>query len=200
MNILFSVIFILCTLFLLCFSPADFLSALLTATSNSAVVCVSLLSTYSIWLGLMQVWKDSGVTDLVSKRLRPIAQKLFHTDDTQTLNHVCMNLSVNLLGISGAGTPYGIQAAKLLDKSPQAEYASALFFVLNATSLQIFPTSLIAVRTSMQSVSPTDIVLPVMLSSLFSTLLGVCLLNVFFSLLKNRDFYPKKLKTRGAGI
>ena len=200
MNILFSVIFILCSIVLLCVAPESFLPTLLSAASKSAVVCVSLLATYSVWLGLMQVWKDSGVTQVFSKRLHPLAKKLFKTDDTPTLDSVCMNLSVNLLGISGAGTPYGIQAASLLDKSPQAEYASALFFVLNATSLQIFPTSLIAVRTSMQSVSPNDIVLPVMLASLFSTLVGVCLLKGFFLLIKKRDYYPQTIKTRGAGI
>ena len=202
MNTLFTVIFLVSTFFMLCCSPQTFLSALLDGAQKSATVCVSLLSSYVVWLGLMQVWEDSGLTGALSKRLKPLAKKIFKTDDNETLNAVCMNLSVNLLGISGAGTAYGIKAAKLLDRSPEAEYSSSLFFVLNATSIQLFPTSLIAMRISMQSATPNDVVLPILLTSLFSTLLGVLLTQIFIR--KNAcsgfSFKPKKKETRGAGV
>ena len=205
MNALFTVIFLLSSLFILYVSPESFLSTLLDGGSKSATVCISLLASYSLWLGLMQVWEDSGLTQTISKRLQPLAKKLFKTDDRQTLNAICMNLSVNLLGISGAGTAYGIKAAKLLDKSPQAEYASSLFFVLNATSIQLFPTSLIAMRVSLQSSAPNDIVLPVLLSSVFSTVLSVLLTNVCIPKqgeehLFTRLFEWKKVKSKGAGM
>ena len=90
-----------------------------------------------------------------------------------------MNLSVNFLGISGAATPYGIKAAALLNEKENAEYNSALFFILNATSIQFLPTSMIAVRASMHSVAAANIVLPTLLSSAFSTLLGVTLVRIF---------------------
>ena len=123
----------------------------------------------------MRIWQESGVTRGISKLLKPLLRKLLKTNDENALQAAAMNVSVNMLGISGAATPYGIQAARLLDKTKNAEYSSAMLFVLNATSLQILPTSLVAVRTSLQSASPADIILPTILASAFSTLLGVTL-------------------------
>ena len=175
MNILFSGVLLLCSIIILIQSPENFLAALLDGGSRAATLCVSLIATYCVWMGLIQVWEDSGVTRGISKLLRPLAKKLFKTDDKDALDAVCMNLSVNLLGVSGAATPYGVKAAKLLDRSENAEYASAMFFVLNATSLQLVPTSLIAVRVSMHSLSPADIVLPTLFTTLFSTLFAAFL-------------------------
>lgn len=203
MNILFSVLFILSNLLLLCLSPKDFLPALLDGTSKSATLCISLIATYSVWLGLMEVWKKSGVTRKVSRLVKPLSKRLFKTDNDEILDAVCMNLSVNMLGVSGAGTPYGITACKLLDKTENAEYSSALFFVLNATSLQIIPTSVVGIRTALGSVSPADIILPTFLSSVLSTLLGFLLVKAFISQKDKRQirgFTLKKAKTKGAGI
>lgn len=203
MNILFSVLFILSNLLLLCLSPKDFLPALLDGTSKSATLCISLIATYSVWLGLMEVWKKSGVTRKVSRLVKPLSKRLFKTDNDEILDAVCMNLSVNMLGVSGAGTPYGITACKLLDKTENAEYSSALFFVLNATSLQIIPTSVVGIRTALGSVAPADIILPTFLSSTLSTLLGFFLVKALISQ-KNkrriRGFTLKKVKSKGAGI
>lgn len=203
MNILFSVLFILSNLLLLCLSPKDFLPALLDGTSKSATLCFSLIATYSVWLGLMEVWKKSGVTRKVSRLVKPLSKRLFKTDNDEILDAVCMNLSVNMLGVSGAGTPYGITACKLLDKTENAEYSSALFFVLNATSLQIIPTSVVGIRTALGSVSPADIILPTFLSSTLSTLLGFLLVKASISKKTKRQirgFTLKKAKTKGAGI
>ena len=199
MNILFSSVFLLSCFLLLVTKPDVFLSALLEGGKQGATLCCALIATYAVWMGVMKVWEDSGISKKLSHALKPIAKRLFKTEDEETLSAVSMNLSVNLLGISGAATPYGIQAAKLLDKSPQAEYASALFFVLNATSIQLLPTSIIAVRTSLYSVNPTDIVFPTLLASLFSTLLGVLLTRVFIPPEKQTksSFIPKKTARAG---
>ncbi len=186
MNILFSCIFLLSTLILLFIAPENFLAALLDGAGRSGTICLSLLATYSVWLGLMKVWEDSGVSRGVSRLLKPFAKKLFKTDDPKTLDALSMSLSVNLLGISGAATPYGIQAANLLDKSPHAEYSSAMLFVLNATSIQLIPTSIIGVRVAMQSAAPTDIVIPTLITTLFSTLLGVVLTRLLIPPTKTR--------------
>ena len=178
MNLVFSLIFILSALVLLVLNPSAFLPALLDGATKSATLCLSLLATYAVWLGLMRVWEDSGVSKKTSVFLRPLAKKLFRTQDEATLDAVCMNLSVNLIGISGAGTPYGIQATQRLNETENAEYATALFFVLNATSLQLIPTSIIGIRVALGSVAPNAIVLPTLLATLFSTLLGGLLVRL----------------------
>lgn len=187
MNVLFTSVFILANFLLLVLNPDGFLSALLDGASKSATLCLSLIATYSVWLGLMEVWKQSGITKAVSRLLKPLTKKLFKTSDEETIDALCMNLSVNLLGISGAGTPYGIRSAQLLDKSENAEYASAMLFVINATSIQLIPTSIIGIRVALGSLSPADIVIPTLITTAFSTIIGILL---------TRSLIPPTLKNR----
>ena len=202
MNALFSIVFLLSAAILFFLAPENFLPTLIDGASKSAALCFSLISTYAVWLGLMNVWNDSGVTRAVSRILRPIARLLFKTTDQETLDSVCMNASVNLLGISGAATAYGIKAANLLDQSPEKEYDSCMLFVLNATSLQLLPTSIIGVRTALGSASPADIVFPTLIATLFSTLLGVVLVRLLVPR-KSKNALSVRWemgKTKGAGI
>ena len=203
MNILFSLLFLLCTFLLLCVSPDTFLPSILEGASRGASVSVALIANYSIWMGLMRIWEDSGVARSASKLLRPLVKRVFKTDHEEALQTISMNLSVNLLGISGAATPYGIRSAKLLDQTDNAEYASAMLFVLNATSLQIIPTSIVSVRVGMLSANPYDIILPTIFASLLSTIVGVTLTRLFIrpkTEAKQPSFFFKKVKTRGVSI
>ena len=184
MNTLFALLFLLCTFLLLCLSPESFLAAMLDGGGKAATLCLSLVASYAVWMGLMKLWEDSGVAKGVSKLFKPIARRLLQTDDAEILSAASMSFSVNMLGISGAATPYGVKTAQLLDKTDNAEYASAMFFVLNATSLQLLPTSMVAVRVAMGSANPTDIIIPSLLTTLFSTVLGVSL-TIFFLKPKN---------------
>lgn len=193
MNILFAVVFCVCGAVILVHSPDLFLSTLLEGGGKAAATCLALLSSYAVWLGLIRVWEECGFARKVSKFVKPLAKKLLLTENEACLEAVSMNLSVNLLGISGAATPYGIQAANLLDKTEYAEYSSSMFFVLNATSLQILPTSMVALRTSLLSANPTDIILPTLITTAFSTLLGVALTLLFLHP-KKSAFLRKKQK------
>lgn len=203
MNALFFTVFTICTLSLLVLSPENFLPAMLDGAGKAATLCVSLIATYAVWMGLMRLWEDSGVARGVSRVIKPIAKRLLKTDDEEALSAVSMNVSVNLLGISGAATPYGIKAAQLLEQTDNAEYSSAIFFILNATSLQILPSSLVAVRVAMQSSNPTDIIFPTIIATVFSTVLGVLLTTLAYrkknSCRRKAVSAPplKKIKTRG---
>ena len=196
----FTLLFLVSAFLLLCLSPETFLSALLDGAGKGATVCASLIATYSVWLGLMRVWEDSGVARGISKFLKPLAKKLFKTEDDEALQAISMNLSVNLLGISGAATPYGIKGANLLDKTENAEYSSAMLFVLNATSLQLIPTSIIAVRVAMHSATPNDIVIPTVLATLFSTVIGILLTKLFIKPKKAVAPIYQKQPTKEASI
>ena len=206
MNIIFTYVFILATALLLFINPNLFLSSVLSGASKGATLCLALLSSYALWLGLIGVWEQSGITKKISKILSPLVRKLFKTQNDESTLAISMNLSVNLLGMGGAATPYGIKACQLLDKSPTAEYSSAMFFVINATSIQLLPTAIVGVRASLGSVSPADIILPSILTTAFSTLVGISLTTLYFWMLS----LPKKerhglhiplktAKTQGAG-
>lgn len=206
MNIIFTYVFILATALLLFINPNLFLSSVLSGASKGATLCLALLSSYALWLGLIGVWEQSGITKKISKILSPLVRKLFKTQNDESTLAISMNLSVNLLGMGGASTPYGIKACQLLDKSPTTEYSSAMFFVINATSIQLLPTAIVGVRASLGSVSPADIILPSILTTAFSTLVGISLTTLYFWTLS----LPKKerhglhiplktAKTQGAG-
>lgn len=179
MNAIFLFLFIVCGSAVLFTDPELFLTTVLEGASSAASLCIALLASYAVWLGLMQVWEESGLTRRVSRLVKPLAKKLFHTDDERTLATVSMNLAANLLGIGSAATPYGIEAVKLLDKSPRAEYASCMFFALNATSIQLIPTSVVGVRAALGSGAPTDIILPTILTTALTTLLACTLVWLF---------------------
>lgn len=191
---------------MLCSAPDVFLLSLLDGASKSAALCISHLATYSVWMGLMKVWEDSGVAHGLSRLLKPIAKHLLKTDDSEAIESACMTFSANMLGISGAATPYGVKTARLLDKTQNAEYSSAMFFVLNAASLQILPSSLVAVRLSMGSAAPNDIIIPTLIVGAFSCLLSATLTRLFLydkpkenAASKKAFNFSKKYKTEGAG-
>ena len=182
MNPIFTFIFLVSALSLLCISPDTFLTTLLDGASKAGVLSVALLSSYAVWLGLISLWEKSGLAEKLAQFLKPCAKKLFKTDDENALTAASMNLSVNLLGMSGAATPYGVKAAKLFDNTKNAEYASTILLVVNATSIQLIPTTIVGVRAAMHSISPADIILPSLLSTTFSTLLGVFLVWLYFKI------------------
>ena len=162
------------------FTDAElFLSTVLEGAGASASLCVSLLASYAVWLGLMQVWQESGVTKKLSNTLSPLLSRLFKTQNEATVSAISMNLATNMLGIGSASTPYGIEAVKGLASSPQAEYATSLFFVINATSIQLIPTAVVGLRSALGSGSPADIILPTLLVSSLSTLLACALVRIF---------------------
>ncbi len=182
MNVIFTYVFIVAAALLLTANPEAFLSTALSGASKAGALCLALLSSYALWLGLISVWEESGLNKKISKLLKPLARRLFKTDDEAALDAVSMNLSVNLLGIGGAATPYGIKAANLFDKTQNAEYSSAMLFVVNTTSIQLVPTAIVGVRASLGSAAAADIILPSLLSTLFSTCLGVALTWLFFKI------------------
>ena len=187
MNHIFTFIFLISALLLLCISPDTFLSTLLDGASKAGVLSVALLSSYAVWLGLISIWEKSGLAEKLAKILKPIAKKLFKTTDETALTAASMNLSVNLLGMSGAATPYGVKAATLFDKTENAEYSSAMLLVVNATSIQLIPTTIVGVRAAMNSLNPADIILPSLLATVFSTVFGVVLVRLYFKLKRNRN-------------
>ncbi len=203
MNTLFTFVFLTCCFFLLCRNPDGFLAAMIDGGGKAAATCFALIATYAVWMGLMRVWEDSGVAKGVAKLVKPVAKRLLKTEDEDALQNASMNIAVNLLGIGGAGTAYGVRTAQLLDKTENAEYASAIFFALNATSLQLLPASMVAVRTAMGSANPTDIILPTLLTTAFSTVVGVLLTGVFVRSKGKTRFsppafsYPNPTKTKG---
>ncbi len=175
MNAVFSAVFLAACLLFLVNDPNAFLPAMLKGAEKAALLALSLLTVYCVWLGFFKVLEVSGLSEKLSRRVRPLAKKLFRSDDGIALGLASSNLSANMLGLPGAPTPLGIRATEAFLRKNNG-HAADMLFVLNATSLQILPTTVIALRLAAGSASPADIFLPTLLTTLFTTLSGVLLL------------------------
>ncbi len=189
MNGIFAVIFLLsCALFLFS-NPDGFLPAMLSGGEKAATLALSLLAVYCVWLGFFKILEKSGLAEKITGHTMPAMRRLFRSNDREALSLAGGNLSANLLGLPGAPTPLGIKATKRFLESGNG-YAADMLFVLNATSLQLLPTTVIALRLSAGSPSPADIFLPTLLSTLLSTLLGAVL--VFMTHSAKRPLHTKR--------
>ncbi len=177
MNAIFAAIFLLSAALFLVSDPDAFLAAMLDGGQRAAVLSLSLLTVYCVWLGFFKVLERSGLSEKFSRLLFPVTRRLFRSDDRSALSLAGANLSANFLGLPGAPTPLGIRATEAFLAKNNA-YAADMLFVLNATSLQLIPTTVIALRLAAGSAAPADIFLPTLLATLVSTLAGALLVRL----------------------
>lgn len=178
MNVIFSVLFFGASVLFLARNADAYLPALLTGAQKAASLSLSLLASYCIWLGFFRVMEQSGLSEKLARTAEPLCRRLFRTDDREAVKLAAGNLSANLLGLPGAPTPLGIRATERFCAAGNG-YGAAMLFVLNATSLQLLPSTVLALRTAAGSSSPADILPATLLSTLLSTLLGMIGVRLF---------------------
>ncbi len=171
MNAIFSAVFFASALLFLFAFPDAFLPAMLTGAQKAATLSLSLLSAYCVWLGFFQIMEKSGLSARLARLFAPACRTLFRTDDRELISLVAGNLSANLLGLPGAPTPLGVRAMERF-YAQNNRYGGSMLFVLNATSLQLLPTTVLALRAALGAQAPADILLPTLVATAFSTLLG----------------------------
>lgn len=151
-------------------------SAVFTVLSFAGVMC--------FWTGIMKIAEKSGLSQKIEKLLRPIINFLFPNSGDEAKNYIAMNMSANLLGMGNAATPMGIKAMSCLDReNANPLYASdnmCMLVVLNTTSIQLIPTTIIALRVATSSADPFSIILPIWISSLTAVLSAVSLAKLYF--------------------
>ena len=158
---------------ILIFGDSDaFLGALISSGKSGLETAITLFCIYGVWMGLSAVAKECKLTQKVSRLLSPVCKKIFKVKDGQALENISMNLACNLLGVGGASTPFALKAMERLEQEKNLR-AQKTLFLINATGLQIFPTTVIALRASYQSQNSGDIFLPTLICSLIT--LGVAL-------------------------
>ena len=179
MNVIFGAVLILSTVLLIFRNPDTVLSAMLSGGEKALTLSLKMVVVYAVWLGIFELMDKSGLSEKFAKILKPINKLLFGRLPQSAENFISLNISANALGMSGATTPMGIKAVRELEKYPDTKYAISMFFVINATSVQIIPSSVLALRTTMGAISPADIILPTILATLISTVIGVLLVKIF---------------------
>lgn len=172
---------------------AELSNALLTGTQEAVTLSFSLLGTMCLWSGLAKIAERSGLSEIIAKLLRPAIKLLFPKLDSNSpaAKAIVMNISANLLGMGNAATPLGIKAMKELKKiSSEGGSASdemCMFAVVNTASLQILPSTLIALRSTYHSQNPGEIIIPIWLTGMAVIFTAVTLTKIF-------SFKNKKVK------
>ncbi len=179
MNVIFGAAAIISVAIMIFTSPNAVLAAFLSGGEKALSLTLKLLVIYAVWMGVFSLAEKSGLCSKVAKLLRPANRLLFGELPEKANDYMSMNLAANLLGMSGAPTPYGIKSVAELGKYKGTDYATAMFFVINATSVQLIPSSVLALRTSMGAASPADIIIPTILATLISSVVGILLVKIF---------------------
>ena len=157
------------------------LTAALTEGINAAVsFCMTAGAMMVFWCGIFALLEDAGIAAALNRLLRPVLGRLFPVTAKQetAFSPLCANVTANLLGLGNAATPMGIRAVQAMSKLPHAQHELARLVVLNTASIQLLPTTVISLRAAAGSATPSDILAPVLLTSLLSVTAGLVSLEV----------------------
>lgn len=179
MNIIFGLVIVSSIASLIFINPEAVLSSMLSGGEKALTLTFKMVVIYAVWLGVFGLLEQSGLDKKLAKLLRPFNNFLFGRLPDKANDYISLNISANLLGMSGATTPMGIKSVAELEKHSGTEYAITMFFVINATSVQLIPSSVLALRSSMGSTSSSDIIIPTILATLLSSVIGILLVKIF---------------------
>ena len=157
--------------------------AMIDATFSSAKtafeISIGLTGVLSLWMGVMKIGERSGAVSRLARWLSPVLTKLFPEvpKDHPVMGTMFMNIAANMLGLDNAATPMGLKAMEQLQElNPRKDTASnamTMFLVLNTSGLTIIPVSVMVYRAQLGAAQPTDVFVPILLATFFSTLVGL---------------------------
>ena len=167
-------------------------AAAIEGTNAAVQLALSIAGMLCLWSGVMEVMRQSGLADKLSRLLWPVLCRLFPqaAQDREAMDSISANVSANLLGLGSAATPLGLQAARRLARhSPGvASDSLCMLVVCNTASIQLIPTTVAALRLSAGCQTPFDILPAVWLASGISIAVGVLAAKLF------GRFWPKPPK------
>lgn len=161
------------------------------STKSAVELCLTFLGTITLWNGIMQIAYKSRLVNNLVKILNPFLNKLFPElkNNQKIKKEISMNIIANIFGLGNAATPLGIKAmTSMQDVNTEKNTLSnsmMMFIVLNTASLQLIPTTVIAIRTSLKSENPTSIVFPIWCATICSIIVAVLSTKI---IIKKRRF------------
>ena len=171
----------------------DINEAIFTGAKEAVTICFGLISILVFWLGMMRIAQSSGLLDGLAKLLRPIARRLFPEvpSNHPAMGYILSNMTANMFGLGNAATPMGIKAMQELKRlngdSDEASRSMITLLAINTASITLIPTTVISIRMSYDSVSPTEIVGTTLMATTLSTI-GAILID--------RYFYYRRMRKR----
>lgn len=163
----------------------EIINSTFSSSKTAFEISLGLTGVLSLWLGIMKIGEKGGVIALFSKLLSPVFSKLFPDipKGHPVTGSIFMNLAANMLGLDNAATPLGLKAMEgLQELNPQKDTASnpmIMFLVLNTSGLTLIPISIMVYRAQMGAAQPTDVFVPILLATFFSTLIGIIAVSLY---------------------
>ena len=200
----FATAFVIAVIKLLCFGDTEVFPAIMNSTFETSKtafeISLGLTGVLSLWLGVMKIGERGGVVNAMARLLSPVFTKLFPEipRNHPVFGNIFMNISANMLGLDNAATPLGLKAMEGLQelnaKKDIASNSMIMFLVLNTSGLTIIPVSIMVYRAQMGAAQPTDIFIPILIATFFSTLAGVVVTSLYQRI---NLFQPVLLATLG---
>ena len=163
----------------------DMMNATFESAKTAFEISIGLTGVLSLWMGIMKIGEQGGLIRLFARLLSPVLTKIFPDipKDHPVMGTMFMNISANLLGLDNAATPMGLKAMEQLQEiNPKKDTASnpmIMFLVLNTAGLTIIPVSVLVFRAQLGAAQPTDVFVPILLATFFSTLAGLIITSLF---------------------
>lgn len=170
-------------------------AAAFEGAQSSIEVILSFAGMMCFWTGMLKVAEKSGMAEKIQKLLNPIIKRLFPKADSEAKKYISMNLSANILGMGNAATPMGIKAMTALDKAnknplrPSDEMC--MLVVLNTTSFQLIPTTIISLRAAAGSQNPVSVIVPIWIASAVSIIIAVTAVKIMCRFSVSHKSLPK---------
>lgn len=187
MNKIFAIVLIVSSILLLFLDPANIMDAMILGSEKSIQLAFSLISIYAVWLSLLELVARTKLDKKLNDLLKPLLHKLFGKVSNEAENQISLNISSNMLGLGNAATPSGIKAMQELDpKTGNITKQMILLMILNTCAIQIIPSTVIGMRVAAGSMDASSILLPTIITSFSSTILGVVLVLIIEKLKQRR--------------
>ena len=189
LNILWPIFIIISILYAIICGNLNQLNIAINSSTESAVnLTLTLIGTTCLWSGIMEIVSNTNIIKFLSKILSPIILWLFpnSNQNEKAFNNIVMNVITNILGLGNAATPLGIQAMEELQKDNFNKDILSdnmmMLIVLNTASLQVIPTTVIAIRTAFGSDNPTKIIFPVWFSTICAGIVGIIMTKLLIKI------------------
>lgn len=161
--------------------PAGVLSAMTASVNESLLLCVKMCGVYCVWLGFIKIMEDINALKAVGSLLRPLIEKLFGQVNPKAKDYLVVNISSNLIGVANAATPTAIKAIGEMDRGDvKMTRGMAMLFVINATGIELLPSTVMSMRAAAGSASPADILLPSFIVNVVTTAIGILLVCLLY--------------------
>lgn len=163
-------------------SPDGVLTVMTNCVSQCFELCIKLAGAYCVWLGFIEVMRQIGALNAVGAVLRPVTRRLFGLLSPKAEEYVSVNVSSNLIGVANASTPTAVKATEEMGKGKHTLTRSmAMLFLINASGLELLPSTVMGMRAAAGSSSPSDIFLPCFIVTVVTTALSILFAFLFFS-------------------